>query len=305
VQFDQWEHAKAKGDRKADSTKCLQPNPNHCGRSPTVITLEYLPALELAKANKLFARKFDPDVDALVLDAIDALRSQGGGGRGPHFEGVRLEVAGGVRCVELGTEMGQPATLAPCTSGEKRQAFEVGPCSADGNLTLGERFGDGDERFPRLTRGRYAQPYCAIRRQRERGTGVDACMDVEGEAVVPGTRLISWWCGAAKWNQLFSFGDSQDDGKKRGHRGALFINVPFVAARDKRLCLEAVPPRDDGDASGGTALEDLAGLTLAKNALLAKQKRDKAGKSEWGLVAMKCDPDRPLQRFAVHPHEQM
>ena len=37
VQFDQWEHEKLGKNNK----KCLQPNPKHCGRSPTTLTLEY------------------------------------------------------------------------------------------------------------------------------------------------------------------------------------------------------------------------------------------------------------------------
>lgn len=37
-------------------------------------TLDYLPVLDLA--NTLFARKFDPEIDSSVLDAIDVLRSQ-------------------------------------------------------------------------------------------------------------------------------------------------------------------------------------------------------------------------------------
>jgi hypothetical protein len=44
----------------AAAIKCLQPNKDHCGRSPTVNTLEYLPVLQLS--GKLFARKFDEKV---------------------------------------------------------------------------------------------------------------------------------------------------------------------------------------------------------------------------------------------------
>ena len=57
VQFDQWEHQKEGRDPK----KCLQPNPDHCGRSPTLNTIDFLPVLELG--HNLFARKFDPDAD--------------------------------------------------------------------------------------------------------------------------------------------------------------------------------------------------------------------------------------------------
>ena len=38
VQFDQWEHEKPthQAGSSASANKCLMPNPNHCGRSPTV-----------------------------------------------------------------------------------------------------------------------------------------------------------------------------------------------------------------------------------------------------------------------------
>ena len=62
VQFDQWENQKAGGP---DPGKCLQPNPDHCGRSPTLNTIDFLPVLELG--HNLFARKFDPDIDRCDL----------------------------------------------------------------------------------------------------------------------------------------------------------------------------------------------------------------------------------------------
>ena len=58
VQFDQWEADKAEGPAQ---NKCLQPDPRHCGRSPTTLTLDYMPVLELGGA--LFARKFDATHD--------------------------------------------------------------------------------------------------------------------------------------------------------------------------------------------------------------------------------------------------
>ncbi|GMI52901.1 hypothetical protein ScalyP_jg981, partial [Parmales sp. scaly parma] len=73
VQFDDWENNKNKAEER-DPTKCLMPNPSHCGRSPTTMTLDYLPILELS--GMLFARKFDPVVDEVVLDVIDLRRKQ-------------------------------------------------------------------------------------------------------------------------------------------------------------------------------------------------------------------------------------
>lgn len=73
----------------------------------------------------------------------------------------------------------------------------MGPCSSDGAL---ERSSRGELT---ATRGRWSQPFCPIRRarpvaQHEKGL----CVDLEGEAVVPGTTLITWPCGV-KWNQVW------------------------------------------------------------------------------------------------------
>ena len=48
--------------------------PNHCGRSPTTMTLDYMPVLELS--GDLFARKFDDIVEPLIKDYIDLRREK-------------------------------------------------------------------------------------------------------------------------------------------------------------------------------------------------------------------------------------
>lgn len=53
VQFDRWENEIS--DEQRDERKCLMPNDDHCGRSPTTMTVDYLPMLEIS--NDLFARK--------------------------------------------------------------------------------------------------------------------------------------------------------------------------------------------------------------------------------------------------------
>jgi Core-2/I-Branching enzyme len=53
LQFDQWENERAIELR--DERKCVMPDPNHCGRSPTTMTLDYLDILELTE--DLYARK--------------------------------------------------------------------------------------------------------------------------------------------------------------------------------------------------------------------------------------------------------
>jgi hypothetical protein len=48
--------------------------PNHCGRSPTTMTFDYLPVLELS--GDLFARKFDDAAEPFIKDCIDLRREK-------------------------------------------------------------------------------------------------------------------------------------------------------------------------------------------------------------------------------------
>ena len=53
LQFDRWENALPTEQR--DARKCPMPDPDHCGRSPTTMTLDYADIMELSA--DLFARK--------------------------------------------------------------------------------------------------------------------------------------------------------------------------------------------------------------------------------------------------------
>jgi len=54
LQFDRWESDLPAGKR--DEKKCMMKDPDHCGRSPTVMTVDYADLLEL-DSTVLFARK--------------------------------------------------------------------------------------------------------------------------------------------------------------------------------------------------------------------------------------------------------
>lgn len=71
IQFGSWEN-ESKAANERDARKCVMRNPDHCGRSPTTMTLDYLPVLELS--GDLFARKFDDVAEPLVKDYIDKRR---------------------------------------------------------------------------------------------------------------------------------------------------------------------------------------------------------------------------------------
>lgn len=82
LQFDQWENERALKMR--DERKCVMPDPNHCGRSPTTMTMDYLDILELS--GDLFARKFDDDADAKIKSVIDGRRKK------EEFELISLNI---------------------------------------------------------------------------------------------------------------------------------------------------------------------------------------------------------------------
>lgn len=90
--FDKYENEKYAGNENAtaavgsegieynnsrrDNSKCLGPDPNHCGRSPTFLTMSYKKLLEVSRA--LFARKFEPNNPSSMelVDLIDKWRSK-------------------------------------------------------------------------------------------------------------------------------------------------------------------------------------------------------------------------------------
>jgi hypothetical protein len=93
LQFDRWENEIQ--TEKRDERKCLMPHPDHCGRSPTTMTIDYLPILELC--DDLFARKFDDSVDTAIKDIIDFNRAR------DEEEFRRLEVEGSTQSSSLST----------------------------------------------------------------------------------------------------------------------------------------------------------------------------------------------------------
>ncbi|KAL3791650.1 hypothetical protein ACHAW5_007437 [Stephanodiscus triporus] len=69
LQCDHWEN---EAIDPRDKRKCIMKQPSNCGRSPTTMTLDYMPILELS--GDLFARKFDDIVKPLMKDYIDLRR---------------------------------------------------------------------------------------------------------------------------------------------------------------------------------------------------------------------------------------
>jgi len=239
VQFDQWENEKG-----GIVAKCLQPNPKHCGRSPTTLTAEYLPVLELGQA--LFARKFDVNHDGgRALDAVDAKRAARDAPSyvekpQQYFRGVRISRREGGRdyCVTATTGgRDPPVVLEACDAANKYQKFNVGPCSSDGDIEL--RPGAPASVAP----GAFAPaPFCPVA-----SAAADrlSCLDLKGEQITAGTALITYQC-SGRWNQLFGLGTGA---RGAPDAGTLFINIPFANHPIRYLCAEA-DALTNGDALG-------------------------------------------------------
>ncbi|CAN0074699.1 unnamed protein product, partial [Scytosiphon promiscuus] len=251
VQFDRYEHTLDREDRRAD--KCLMPNPDHCGRSPATMTLDYLSVLE--HSSMLFARKFDPR-DSEVFDVLDRVRNGDQPWRqGPTFNYISIRSPnpgstkktkkGGaeedeVLCLSLGQapskQQGRAggggrteAKMDKCSKTDPRQVFKLGPCSSDGVLELA----NGGDGYMKSSTGNVSgrPPSCSIMSL----TG--SCLDLLGEASGYGAPAIAYKCHN-RWNQFFSFGE----GPLEGH---LLSTVPsHLTMADElpggTLCLEAV-----------------------------------------------------------------
>jgi len=226
IQFDEWEHAKD----NPNPSKCLQPNPKHCGRSPATITIDYIPVLE--HSNALFARKFDERVDSKILDYLDDQIQKTSAERfsGSMFENVQLQQTYSIRgqlhqlCLEVPNKAGGEARMTVCNKADPNQVFRIGPCSSDGEMN----FQPG--KCMNSTVGRFMVPFCQL--QSANGN----CLDLEGESKESGGKLISYPC-TFRWNQLFGFGADK-------RTCQIFMNVPnhYVLANPDRiqreLCLE-------------------------------------------------------------------
>jgi len=265
VQFDRWENElEVEGER--DEKKCLMPNPEHCGRSPTTMSLDYLPILELSEA--LFARKFLDHVDSEVKDVIDKKRAKEelrlrAEERGETFEDLDhfdtsfeghgvLIVANDTLyddvplCLGLGPSKNK-VRLTPCFDEGIRETLApgwetgavilpeimphnrwiLGPCSTDGTL----------KRFPNgtliATPGEYSAsgPRCNLKQMD--GLRKNRCMDGESDRVQPGGEIQVFPC-VGRWHQLWSFGVDSSAGNTANSQdaltapgGSIHMNVPL------------------------------------------------------------------------------
>ena len=241
LQFDRWESDLP--SEKRDQRKCPMPNPNHCGRSPTTMTVDSADILELS--NDLFARKFDDSIDSRVKDVIDQWRThrtstQQSNNNQMDFEGhgVLIVAKDTVNdpmplCMAIG-ETGNKIELLPCfhewvpaTLADQwerggvilpetplHSRWNLSPCTSDGTL---ERLASG---LINVTLGNYSLtgPRCML--QQMDGLRAGRCMDSGALTFQPGGEAQVYPC-FREWFQFVSFGDG-----RMAPRGSLFTTIP-------------------------------------------------------------------------------
>ena len=244
VQFDRWENELE--DDVADVRKCVMPDPRHCGRSPTVMTLDYLPVLELS--GHMFARKFIDKVDVQMKDIIDIKRKRDDEFLKAHpdlhslpnkdkvnYGALEFDNMGVLfvakstlyeampLCLGLGPT-GNKVLLTPCFYNNVPPTlddqWETGgvilqETRPNNRWNIGPCSSDGS--ISRLHNGTLSVkptlysptgPRCSL--TLADGLRQGRCLDGESERVQPGGILHAFPC-VHRWHQFFSFGSNLDD----------------------------------------------------------------------------------------------
>jgi len=262
LQFDRWEN-EAAGPR--DQRKCVMKNRDHCGRSPTTMTVDYLPVLELS--GDLFARKFDDQAEPLVKDYIDNRRAKdevrlkreaeltkemkknGTEAELPleewEFQGEGVMIVAKETLSDdvplcMGLEKdGNKVLLQPCfkedvppTLTAEWQAGAVIIEEVDGfnRWDIGPCSSDGELKRNEtgeleMIPGVYSEKGPSCGIKIGDGPRVGRCLDVESERTRPGGKLHIFPC-YTKWHQLFSFGNGTI-----APRGAVHASLPKHVAK--------------------------------------------------------------------------
>jgi len=262
LQFDRWEN-EAAGQR--DERKCIMKNPDHCGRSPTTMTLDYLPTLELS--GDLFARKFDDAVEPLIKDYIDKRREKEEERlkREKEFmkdmeaenkteslpleewefqgEGVLIvakETVGDKEPLCLGMEKdNNKVLLRPCFRKEVPPTlspnWETGAVIIEETISynrwdIGPCSSDGDLKRNEtgeleMIPGEYSVTGPKCMLKIGDGARAGRCLDVDSERNQPGGLMHIYPC-VTKWHQLFSFGNGTI-----APRGAIHASLPLHIVR--------------------------------------------------------------------------
>mmetsp|Transcript_18224 Transcript_18224/g.32102 ORF Transcript_18224/g.32102 Transcript_18224/m.32102 type:complete len:349 (-) Transcript_18224:53-1099(-) len=243
-------------------------NRDHCGRSPTTMTVDYLPVLELS--GDLFARKFDDHVEPLIKDYIDTRRQkeedrfkreadlmtemkENGTNAALPLEEWEFQGEGVLMvaketllddvplCMGLAKD-GNQVLLQPCFKDDVPSAlsaqWEEGAViieEIDGlnRWDIGPCSSDGELKRNatgelEMIPGEYSEKGPGCGIKLGDGVRAGRCLDVQQEHHEPGGLLHVYPC-YTRWHQMFSFGNGTI-----APRGAVHTSLPLHIAREMR-----------------------------------------------------------------------
>lgn len=216
--FGEWEQDLRTRMGEKDTRKCNQPDPDHCGRSPTTLTKQFARSVKASRS--LFARKFDPanSTSMEFADMVDEMRkdppidfSAAEDDNSVFMIRQKINEKEDALCLQLALGSGKALEAAKCEPKNEAQWFNFGQCIEveDGvkmkvNInrpSCGNKVADGIDEFCFLkTAARQVQN--ATRSKKP--SSVPFCLDIAGENPRPGGGLIGYDCTGG-WNQHFRY----------------------------------------------------------------------------------------------------
>lgn len=219
--FGEWEQELLSRNGEKDVRKCNQPDPQHCGRSPTTLTKQFLRSVKASRS--LFARKFDPanSTSMEFVDLVDEIRkeapidfTESEDDNHVYMIQQRLTESSDATppalCLQLPVGQGTALEAVACNPNDESQWFNLGQCiGTDGsrrqnvkkNLALcGNREANAPDEFCFFKTA--ARQVLNATKGVKPGSSIPFCLDISGENPRPGGGLIGYDCTGG-WNQHF------------------------------------------------------------------------------------------------------
>ena len=215
--FGEWESKLRASEAERDWRKCNQPDPLHCGRSPTTLTDQFKRSVKYSRA--LYARKFDPANASSMefVDVIDQIRKDPPVSFNERemenaMYMVRQKIQGqpsataDALCLQLELRSSRPLIAAPCNAWNEAQWFDVGSCMGNSSVTKNEVRADSSKCGDKVADE--SDHFCFIKTamrkltsasNSNRETSFPFCLDIAGENPNPGGSLIGYDCTGG-WN---------------------------------------------------------------------------------------------------------
>lgn len=223
--FGEWEQQLRSSMLERDLRKCNQPDPEHCGRSPTTLTRQFERSVKSSRA--LFARKFDPanSTSMAFVDVVDQIRAippiDFNAEEDPYYTFmIRQRLVNASEdalkeslCLQLGSvSSGNKMTAGVCDPYDLTQWFNTGQC-----IEVGGETRETKKAGEQMCGGKVADEpdqFCFFKtaaRQIKNATdstghtSIPFCLDIAGENPRPGGTMIGYDCTGG-WNQHFRCG---------------------------------------------------------------------------------------------------